>query len=150
MSRSSALAESIVHRYLTLVRYQRRRSEQIRASSNISGRQLAVLRHLVETGPQTVGQVSRFLYVRDATTSSLLDRMERGGYVMRRRCTDDCRKVYVEPTEQGRQAASTAPAGTIRLLRTRLPELDPEELEQIDWALARLAEIAEVDPAALD
>jgi DNA-binding MarR family transcriptional regulator len=150
MDRSRELAESIVHRYLTLVRHQRRRSDQVRMSANISGRQLAVLRHLVQEGPQTVGQISRFLYVRDATTSSLLDRMERDGYVTRRRCTKDSRRVYVEPTEQGRQIAATAPAGTIWLLRTRLPELDADELERIDWALARLSEVAEVDEPTLD
>ncbi len=149
MSRSRELAESIVHRYLTLVRYQRRKSEQIRMSANISGKQLAVLRHLVEEGPQNVGQISHFLYVRDATTSSLLDRMERDGYVTRRRSTEDCRKVYVEPTEKGRQIAATAPAGTIWLLRSRLPELDPEELEPIDRALARLSELADVDESTL-
>jgi DNA-binding MarR family transcriptional regulator len=150
MTRSRELAESIVHRYLALVRYQRRKNEQIRTSADISGRQLAVLRHLVQEGPQTVGRISRFLCVRDATTSSLLDRMERDGYVVRRRSTDDCRKVYVEPTEQGRQVAATAPAGAIWLLRTRLPEQSPEELEQIDRALARLSEIAEVDEEKLD
>jgi len=150
MSRSRELAESIVHRYLALVRYQRRKNEQIRAIADISGRQLAVLRHLVQEGPQTIGRIGRFLYVSDATTSSLLDRMERDGYVVRRRSTDDCRRVYVEPTEQGRRAAATAPAGAIWLLRTRLPEQSPEELEQIDRALARLSEIAGVDEEKLD
>jgi len=149
MSRARVLAESIVHRYLTLVRYQRRKSEQVRMSANISGRQQAVLRHLVQEGPRNVGQISRFLYVRDATTSSLLDRMERDGYITRRRSTEDCRKVYVEPTEKGRQVATTTPAGMIWLLRSRLPELDPDELEGIDRALARLSEIADVDESEL-
>lgn len=149
MTTPRQLAESIVHRYLALVRHQRRKSEQIRASANISGKQVAVLRHLVQEGPRTVGQLSRFLYVRDATTSALLDRMERDGYVTRRRSTKDCRKVYIEPTEEGRRITATAPAGTIWLLRTRLPELDAEELEQIDRALARLSEIAEVDASTL-
>lgn len=150
MSRARELAESIVHRYLTLLRFQRRNSERIRMSAGISGKQLAVLRHLVQEGPRTVGEISRFLYVRDATTSLLLDRMERDGYVARRRSTQDYRKVYVEPTELGRQITATAPTGTIWLLRTRLPELDPEELEQIDWALARLSEIADVDESELE
>lgn len=144
------LTESIVHRYLTLVRHQRRRSAQIRMGADISGRQLAVLRHLVQEGPRTVGQISRFLYVRNATTSTLLDRMERDGYITKRRSTRDCRKVYVEPTDKGRQVATTAPEGTIWLLRSRLPELDADELERIDRALARLSEIAGVVDQTLD
>lgn len=150
MSRAHELADSIVHRYLALVRYQRHVNERIRMSTNVSGRQLAVLRFLVQEGPRAVGQISRFLYVRDATTSQLLDRMERDGFVTRRRSTEDCRKVFVEPTELGRQIASTAPPGTTWLLRTRLPEVELEELERIDQALARLSQIAEVDETTLD
>jgi DNA-binding MarR family transcriptional regulator len=149
MSRSRALAESIVHRYLALVRHQRRKSEQVRMAVNISGKQLSVLRYLVQEGPQSVGRISHHLYVRDATTSALLDRMERDGYVTRRRSTQDCRKVLVEPTEKGRQIAATAPLGMIWLLRTRLPELAPEEIEAIDRALSRLSEIADVDELEL-
>jgi DNA-binding MarR family transcriptional regulator len=149
MSRARELAESIVHRYLTLVRYQRRKSDQLRMEASISGKQLTVLRYLVQEGPQSVGQISRLLYVTDATTSALLDRMERDGYVTRRRSTRDNRRVYIEPTEKGRQIAATAPAGMIWLLRSRLPELDVDELEQIDSALARLSEIAEVDESEL-
>jgi len=150
MNRARELADSIIHRYLSLTRYQRRLNERIRMSTNVSGRQLAVLRFLVQDGPHSVGRISRYLYVRDATTSALLDRMERNGYVTRRRSTEDCRKVIVEPTELGREIAATAPAGTTYLLRTRLPEVDVEELERIDRALARLSEIAEVDESTLD
>lgn len=150
MNRADELSESIVHRYLTLVRYQRHVGDLIRRTFNISGRQLAVLRHLIQHGPCTVGQISQILYVRDATTSCLLDRMERDGYVTRRRSREDNRKVYVEPTEQGREVVARAPMGTIAVMRARLPEQPLEDLMLIDQALKKLSEIAEVDESVLD
>jgi MarR family transcriptional regulator, organic hydroperoxide resistance regulator len=150
MDEARALAESVIHRYLTLTRYQRYKSDHIRKLTNISGRQLAVMRYLVQNGPRTVGQISQFLYVRDATTSSLLDRMERDGYVTRRRSHEDNRKVYIDLTDLGRQVVAQAPVGTVAQLRVRLPELPVEMLQTLDEALKMLSEIAEVDESVLD
>ena len=144
------LAESIVHRYLTLMRYRRCRSHLIRKRTNVSGRHLAVLRHLAQGPPQTVSAISRFLYVRDATTSVLLERMEGDGYVTRRRCLEDSRKVLVTPTELGRQVVVQAPMGVIDLMRTRLPTLPLAELAAIDQALERLSALVEVDESLLE
>lgn len=150
MSKENELADSIVHRYLTLVRYQRHVSDTIRRTANISGRQAGLLLWLVTNGPRTVGQISQYLYVRDATTSSLLDRMERDGFVARRRCATDNRKVYVEPTERGREVALQVPMSMVTSLRARLPELPLPELEQIDAALQQLSAVAEVDESVLE
>ena len=150
MDTARDLAGSIVHRYLTLSRYRRYCSHLIRKTTNVSGRQLAVLRHLVENAPLTVTEISRFLYVRDATASPLLERMEQAGYVTRRRCHEDSRKVHVEPTELGRQVASQAPMSIIELMRVRLPDLSVGELVAIDEALGKLSALVGVDESLLD
>jgi len=145
-----ALAESIVHRYLTLVRYQRYRSDLIRRTANVSGRQLSVLHHLIDVGPRTVGQISQFLYVRDATVSPPLERMEREGLVTRQRCQDDNRKVLVEPTALGREVVEHAPQSMVWQLRISLPDLPVEELQAIDDALQKLSQVAQVDESILE
>ncbi|NLG27089.1 MAG: winged helix-turn-helix transcriptional regulator [Chloroflexi bacterium] len=144
------LANSIMHRFLTLMRYRQHIASRIQKETNASGRQLAVLRFLAEHSPSSVGEISAFLYVRDGTTSPLLDRMERDGLVTRHRCTQDARRVLVEPTALGRELAASAPLSPVALLRARLPELPADELEQLDRALARLSEIAEVDESILE
>lgn len=149
MGKTNELAESIVHRYLTLVRYQRYVSEIIRRTTSISGRELAVLRYLVQQSPRSVKEISQFLYVREATTSPLLERMERDGYVTRRRSPDDNRRLLVEPTDLGREVVTRAPMGTVTLMRVRLPTLPFEDLAAIDEALKKLSAIAEVDESVL-
>ena len=149
MGKADELAESIVHHYLTLVRYQRHVSEIIRRTTNISGRELAVLRYLVQQNPRSVKEISQFLYVREATSSPLLERMERDGYVTRRRSPDDNRRLLVEPTDLGREVVARAPMGTVTLMRVRLPMLPFEDLAAIDEALKKLSAIAEVDESVL-
>lgn len=150
MSSTQELAQSIVHRYLTLMRYQRYSSSQAMKMVNIPGGQLAVLRFLIDQGPVSVNQVSRFLYVREATASLMLDRMEQAGLVKRSRCQQDNRKVLAEPTDYGRQIVLQAPMTAIGLMRIRLPAVDIETLQEIDCALEKLSQIIEVDESVLD
>jgi len=142
---SRELADSIVHRFLSLTRYQRSVNEGIRKETGLSGRRLAILRCLLQESPRTVGQVGRYLYVSDATVSRILDDMETQGLVTRRRCTKDSRRVLVEPTDAGRAMVASAPKGVVARMRDELPALDEAELSRIDWALQRLAELVQVD-----
>ncbi len=145
MEGSRQLADSIVHRYLSLVRYQRSVNQDIKKETGQSGRRLAILRCLIQDSPRTVGQIGRYLYVSDATVSRILDDMETQGFVTRQRSTQDSRRVMVEPTDAGRRIVESAPRGVVALMRDELPTVDAGELERIDWALQRLAELVHVD-----
>jgi DNA-binding MarR family transcriptional regulator len=150
MEITQELANSIVHRFLTVLRFQHRSSAIIQQQVQIPGRQVAVLRFLIESGPSTVTQVSRFLYVREATASTMLERMEQNGYVTRKRSAEDNRKVIVEPTARGTEVVQRAPLGMVALLRERLPKQRLEDLQAIEKALAILAQLGDVDESLLD
>ena len=68
----------------------------------------------------------------------------------RARCTQDARRVLVEPTPLGAELAAKAPLSPIALLRADLPKLSVHELKAIDKALERLSEIARVDESVLE
>lgn len=145
MERAQPLADLVVHHYLVLHRYQHRASHQLRKHLGISGRQAAILHYLVADGLRTAREISRYLYVRDATVSPMLDGMERAGWITRRRCEQDARKLMIKPTDLGREMAAKAPLTMLETLRVRLPDLPESELLAIDTALQRLIEIAEID-----
>jgi len=145
MEHNADLAQDIVNRVLTLIRSQHRFSAKMRSLYGIGGRQLAVLRYLESAGPRSVGEISRHLWVRDATASPLLERMEQDGYVIRRRNLQDSRKLVIEATEKGREIDRSAPDGPINKLRLRLPQLAEHELVALLGALDRLLELADVD-----
>lgn len=139
------LADSIIHLYLSLVRYQRSRSQAAKKQTGQSGRRMAILRCLLQSSPRSVGEIGRYLYVSDATVSRILDDMETRGYVSRRRCSKDSCRVLVEPTEAGRDLVAIAPKGVVSTMRETLPELDVGELERMEWSLKRLTELVQVD-----
>ncbi len=144
------LAATIVGRLLTFLRYQHRFGDKLFRTLGISGRQLTVLRYLAREGPRSVSEIGRHLYVGDATTSSTLERMEANGLVVRRRATQDARRVLVEITDKGRQVGAEAPSGPMTRLRDELPHLDPQELADLDRALVRLLEISQVDESLIE
>lgn len=105
-----------------------------------------MLRFLESDGPQSVGAISRHLWVRDATTSPLLERMESDGYIVRRRSLVDNRRLIIEATDKGRAICQDAPLGLVARLRQVLPQRDEQELADLLCALDRLVELADIDP----
>ena len=65
-----------IHKFLQIHRYLRTYSHLIR-SVGISGRKVAALRYLREVGPRTIGQLSRYHYISDSSTSEMIADLER-------------------------------------------------------------------------
>ncbi len=144
------LSESIVRRLLSLVRYSHRFGHRLQREYGVSGRRLSVLRYLLENGQKSLGDISRYLNLRDGTTSPLLDSMAQAGLVSRERCTRDCRRVLFSVTEEGRTLVESTPLTVFARLRRDLPGLSAEELAEIDRALVRIVAIADLDESLLE
>lgn len=74
--------------------------------------QYLVMLVLWETSPVSVGELGHRLHLDSGTLTPLLKRMERAGFVSRRRDPGDERRVLVELTPQGhdlREAAQSVP-----------------------------------------
>ena len=147
MDEQEQLYSETLHRFLQIHRYLRNYARQVRAEG-ISGRRIAALRRLLDTGPQTIGQLGDYHYISDSSASEMVSELEQAGYVTRTRSAKDQRVVVVQLTPAGRDFAETAPLGGIPLLRERLRELPLERLAAMHETLtemARLLEIADDD-----
>ena len=109
--------------------------------AGLSGRKVAALRHLLEAGPRTIGELRDYHHISDSTTSEMMAQLEHSGYVTRSRSEADNRVVVVQLTQAGRQFAQDAPLGGIPLLREKLKDLPPGRLSTIDQALTELLAI---------
>jgi MarR family transcriptional regulator, organic hydroperoxide resistance regulator len=108
----------------------------------LSAHQASILDHLDAREPTTVSELARHMGVMPSTMSLALDRLERGGYVERRRDPDDGRRVGVVLTAPGRRirdAQSVLDPDRVRLL---LAELDEADRERALEGLALLAAAA--------
>jgi DNA-binding MarR family transcriptional regulator len=135
----------VIQKFLVLYRYIRHYARKTH-HEGIRGRELSTLRYLNESGPQTIGQITQYLFLSASSASELVSRMEEAGYVIRRRSTEDSRVVFVGLTSEGERLAEETPLGGIPLLRERVKTLPPEQLTLIDEALSNLIEIMEINP----
>lgn len=133
-----------INRFLTVYRYLRRYSRQLQ-QTGISGRKMAALRYLLEAGPCTVGQLRRYLYISDSSTSQLIASLEHKGYVKRVRSEADNRVVIVSLTPAGRETSSNTQLGGMPLLREKLKTLPPERLARIHAAMTDMMDLLEID-----
>ncbi|MEZ4679427.1 MAG: MarR family winged helix-turn-helix transcriptional regulator [Caldilineaceae bacterium] len=138
-----ALAGETLHKFLTINRFLRQYARQM-DKSGIHPRAFSVLRYLTERETATVGEVQEYLYCSASVASSVISKLEDGGYVTRTRSSEDNRVVLVEPTDTGRKLAAETPLAGIALLRRRLPTLEHERLARINVALADIMELMEV------
>lgn len=56
---------------------------------------------ILSGGPLTAGEIAQHTGLTTASVTSLIDRLERKGFVRRVRDTKDRRRVIVEPSEEG-------------------------------------------------
>lgn len=132
-----------IHKFLTLYRYLRKYSRRLH-EEGISGRTVAALRYLLEAGPATIGQLHDYLFISHSTTSELVARLVKMGYVTRTRSDADNRVVIVDLTPPGREIAGQTSLGGIPLLREQLKTLPPERLAVINEAMTEMLHLLEI------
>jgi len=92
----------------------------------------------LDGGPATIGELAAITLVQQPTLTKVIDRMERGGLVCRRRDPDDRRRVLVAATDKGRETV----AALLQAARTHeasvLAAYDPNEADALKLALRTL------------
>ena len=129
-----------VHVVLRLTRHLVRYWKALQGQE-VTGRQIATLRYLLERGPSTIGDLSSYLFINDSSTSEHVSKLEKSGFVSRKRSIEDNRVVRVSLTKEGAEFASHAPLGGVPLLREKLKGLPQAELRRIRSAVERLIEL---------
>jgi DNA-binding MarR family transcriptional regulator len=92
-------------------------------SKTVSARQVQLLDHLDRVEPTLVSELAGHLGVTASTVSITVDRLERGGYVTRRRDPRDGRRVALRLTAAGdriRQASSVLDPERVVVMLGRL------------------------------
>jgi MarR family 2-MHQ and catechol resistance regulon transcriptional repressor len=100
---SVELWQSVSTVYRTAIkRLNRRLSED-----KISFSQFSILRAIGKFGPMPMSRLSEHMLVAPANITGLVDRLERKGYVERKRDSGDRRLFRIELTEKGRRTYET-------------------------------------------
>lgn len=118
-------------------------SKQLVQKFGLTGPQMLLLKEISRTGRIASGVLSRHASLSQATVTSILDRLEKSGYVKRIRSEEDKRVVFVEPTEKTQKIFENAPPLLQETFTEQLQQLTPWEKTLILSTLQRVAGMME-------
>jgi DNA-binding MarR family transcriptional regulator len=138
---SETMAESVtrIERLLRHVAFIiRRRGRDILSDFNITNPQFNALLALREKEDITMGELCDKLLLACSTATDLVDRMEKNGFLVRKRDPQDRRVIRLSITDKGKVVISEVLAARRRYVASILENLSAEERVQLGESLERL------------
>jgi MarR family transcriptional regulator, organic hydroperoxide resistance regulator len=111
------------------------------ARLGLSASEINVLANLADGRNRSVGEIASDTATKPTTLTSVLDRLERRGYLTRGLDPADRRSFLVSLTADGRGAAGTARAATADLERAALAEVSDGDLAGFRAVTRALTEV---------
>ena len=114
-------------------------SRQLSKVAGLTSPQLLILQLLRQHTELTVGEVAQRISLSQATVTTIIDRLEKRGFVKRERGSSDKRKVYVYLTEAADGVLLNAPKPLQESFVQQFQDLHDWEQSMILSALERVA-----------
>ena len=131
-----------------MIAMRQMRGRQARRHNGLSYAQYGLLFSLGEGQAMSARDLGEAASLSPASVTQMLDHLEAGGLVARKRSSEDKRVVMTELTERGQQAIAEMKARTEPAWRAALAEFSDEQLLTAAAVLDRLAEhFARLDDA---
>ncbi len=116
----------------------KRRGRDILSSFEITTPQFLALHVLRDQPGITMGELCEKLLLACSTATDLIDRMEKNGYLERRRDEDDRRVIRLSITEKGKNVISQVIMARRKYVKSILSQLTLDEIEQLVQSLEKL------------
>lgn len=146
---SSPVAIEILKKFRIIVGAVRQHSRAMESACGVGGAQVWMLAAIAESPGITVSGLSRALSIHVSTTSNLLDKLAKRGFVERMRGDDDRRSVRLRITPAGQAILDRAPQPARGIIIDALSRMPRESLARLDADLSSLiGHINTSDPAA--
>lgn len=127
-------------------------SKHLMKTAGLTAPQMLILQTLRDQGDAIISDVAHQISLSQATVTSILDRLEKRGLVMRERSQQDKRKVYACLTDAGNNLIRNAPMPLQDYFIRQFSDLQDWEQTQIISALQRVAHMMDaqhIDAAPL-
>jgi len=145
------ITEEILASIRKLIRASDVYSSKVRQLSGLTSAQLLLLRAIEHNPSASLGELAHQISLSQATTSTILKRLESAGFTYKTRSENDRRRSQVFLTESGSEALARAPKPLDQEFLNRFKSLKPYEQSAIVSSLQRVAEMMGDDaPVASD
>jgi DNA-binding MarR family transcriptional regulator len=118
-------------------------SQDISNQFGITGPQLWALKTIFQHGDLSLSELSKRMYLHPSTMTGVVDRLEKKGFVVRKRDEGDRRVIQLQLTPQGTYLIKKAPNPIQGKMIYGLRRLKRHELDSIFRAVQKLTEIME-------
>lgn len=136
---SLSIEHQIVAAIRKVVRAVDVHSKRLVENFGLTGPQLATLQEAIRLEPTSPSAIARAVHLSPGTVTGILSRLERRGYITRRRSEHDRRTVIVQVTSDGRRLMDMAPSLLQDRFRRELERLEEWERSMILATLQRVA-----------
>ncbi|MGD0677058.1 MAG: MarR family transcriptional regulator [Polyangiaceae bacterium] len=121
--------------------------ERARSAADITPQQAEALQLIFDRGVLSTSALAVLLGIDPSTASRNLAGLERGGYIVRRRGTDDGRQTDVRLTPRGKRTAEAVSNEWTSAYATLLDRLPRTERQHVADALDLLARVLDAESA---
>ena len=144
MTKKEAIAE-IMHDLRKIFKAIQQYSEQVLKEFGVTGPQLWALRIIYNEGQLSMGELSDKMYLHMSTVSGIIDRLEKKGYVERKRDSTDRRVVKINLTKEGKRLVQKAPAAAQGRLLYGLESLSKPQVLNIRSSFEKVVRLMEIE-----
>jgi len=128
-----------------ILRATENRARTLSRQSGLTASQLLLLQTLENEGECTAGTIAARLGITQATTTSLVQKLEAKGLVVRKRGATDRRTVWLTLSESGRTKLAEAPDSLQELFSQRFEKLEDWEQMMLMASLERVASMLDAE-----
>jgi DNA-binding MarR family transcriptional regulator len=113
-------------------------SKSLNKKYGITGPQLVILRELSEYKEISVGELAKTVSLGQATVTGVLNRLEKRGFITRRRSEKDQRRVLIRATETCKKLLDEAPSPLQETFLNQFEKLQNWEQHMVLSSLQRM------------
>jgi DNA-binding MarR family transcriptional regulator len=111
----------------------------------LTGPQLMILNEIGKSSELMVTEIAKQISLSQATVTTILDRLEHQGFIMRKRGQSDKRKVYIEASEKTKEILASKPSLLQADFIDRFTRLKDWEQTLLLSSLQRVASMMEAE-----
>jgi DNA-binding MarR family transcriptional regulator len=133
-------------RFIRRIRIAHRRySAELARKHRMTAQQVGALAIIARRPGISLGELGERMYLHVSTCSGIIDRLERKGYVERRRLREDRRVVHLHATPSGRRTIARMPVSGFGALMRDIQKLPAREIHDIRDAMRILVRVMKLD-----
>lgn len=120
-------------------------SKRLAKETGLTAPQILLLQSIRRLEGAAIGQLAHEVSLSQATVTTILDRLEKRGYIERERSTVDKRKVHVHLTDKGIEVLRDAPTPLQEHFARQFNDLQEWEQTMLITALQRVAHMMDAE-----